>query len=75
MHEVQTFDRKAVFAISVLTMMAVTGAQAQDRVVSPESLGFSTAGLNEFQRTMRALVDEGSLAGITTLVARQGGPL
>ncbi len=72
MHEVQTFDRKAVFAISVLTMMAVTGAQAQDRVVSPESLGFSTAGLNEFQRTMRALVDEGSLAGITTLVARHG---
>lgn len=72
MHKVQTFDRKAVFAISVLTMMAVTGAQAQDRVVSPESVGFSTVGLNEFQRTMRALVDEGSLAGITTLVARHG---
>jgi CubicO group peptidase (beta-lactamase class C family) len=38
----------------------------------PESVGFSTAGLKAFEQGMRALVDEGRLAGVTTLVARHG---
>ena len=39
---------------------------------SPESVGFSTAGLKAFKDAMRGLVDEGKLAGVTSLVARHG---
>jgi CubicO group peptidase (beta-lactamase class C family) len=39
---------------------------------SPESQGFSTAGLDALQSGMRELVDRQELAGITTLVARHG---
>ena len=38
----------------------------------PESVGFSADGLKAFQQTMRALVDEGKLANVETLVARHG---
>src|SRR4029453_16834400 len=38
----------------------------------PESVGFSADRLKTFQRTMRALVDEGKLGGVTTLVAPHG---
>ena len=41
-------------------------------LVPPESVGFSSEGLKTLKQTMRALVDEGKLAGITTLVARHG---
>jgi CubicO group peptidase (beta-lactamase class C family) len=41
-------------------------------MASPESLGFSAEGLKAFQQTMRALVDDAKLAGVTTLVARHG---
>ncbi|HVM99389.1 MAG TPA: serine hydrolase domain-containing protein [Caulobacteraceae bacterium] len=34
--------------------------------------GFSTAGLAEFNRQFHALVDEGKLAGVVTLIARHG---
>lgn len=50
----------------------VVGLGAADRLASPESVGFSTDGLKAFQQTMRALVDDGKLAGVTTLVARHG---
>jgi CubicO group peptidase (beta-lactamase class C family) len=46
--------------------------RADVTLASPESVGFSTDGLNAFTRTMRALVDDGKLAGVTTLVARHG---
>jgi CubicO group peptidase (beta-lactamase class C family) len=42
------------------------------KLVAPESVGFSSAGLKAFEQAMRALVDEGQLAGITTLVSRHG---
>ena len=48
------------------------GLRADDPLASPESVGFSADGLKTFQRTMRALVDDGKLAGVTTLVARHG---
>jgi CubicO group peptidase (beta-lactamase class C family) len=60
----------------VLMVIALVGGaaglRAEDRLVSPESVGFSSDGLKTFQGTMRALVDESKLAGVTTLVARHG---
>ncbi len=41
-------------------------------LASPESVGFSADGLKAYQQAMRALVDDGKLAGVTTLVARHG---
>jgi CubicO group peptidase (beta-lactamase class C family) len=40
--------------------------------VSPESVGFSSQGLKAYEQALHALVDEGRLAGVTTLVARHG---
>jgi CubicO group peptidase (beta-lactamase class C family) len=60
----------------VLVMIALIGGaaglQAADTIASPESVGFSADGLKVLQQTMRALVDDGKLAGVTTLVARHG---
>ena len=60
----------------VVVMTAVVfggaGLRADDPIVSPESVGFSSAGLKTFRDGMRALVDESKLAGVTTLVARHG---
>src|SRR5262245_45118580 len=64
--------RSMTVLITIALFGGVTGLWAESRVVSPESVGFSTDGLKALQRTMRALVDEGKLAGVTTLVARHG---
>ncbi|HEU4926013.1 MAG TPA: serine hydrolase domain-containing protein [Vicinamibacterales bacterium] len=45
---------------------------AQGPSASPESVGFSADGLNTLRQTMRGLVADGKLAGVTTLVARHG---
>ena len=60
--------------VLVVTALLTAGAgvRAEDPLASPESVGFSTDGLKTLQRTMRGLVDEGQLAGVTTLVARHG---
>ena len=62
--------------VPVLVMTALlaagVGLRAEDPLASPESVGFSADGLKTLQRTMRGLVDEGKLAGVTTLVARHG---
>ena len=39
---------------------------------SPESQGFTTAGLDQLTSEFRALVDQKKLAGVTTLVSRHG---
>jgi len=39
---------------------------------NPEVVGFSTAGLDALTAEFRGLVDQGKLAGVTTLVARHG---
>lgn len=62
----------AVVVIAVLAAVGGTAARANDPLVPPESVGFSTQGIKAFQQTMRALVDEGQLAGVTTLIARHG---
>ena len=40
--------------------------------VSPESVGMSARHLNRIDATMQAFVDQGSIAGIVTLIARHG---
>jgi CubicO group peptidase (beta-lactamase class C family) len=61
-----------VFMMSLALVGASAGLRADDPLASPESVGFSSAGLKSFQQAMRALVDEHQLAGVTTLVARHG---
>jgi CubicO group peptidase (beta-lactamase class C family) len=39
---------------------------------SPESRGFSPAGLDNVRKTFRDLVDQQKLAGVTTMIARRG---
>jgi CubicO group peptidase (beta-lactamase class C family) len=62
------------FALAVLVVAGSSPftAHADVALVAPESVGFSSAGLKAFEQAMRALVDEGQLAGITTLVSRHG---
>ena len=66
-----SFARRCLVVV-VFTIVAAGTALRADDPVSPESVGFSSAGLQAFQREFRALVDEGKLAGVTTLVARHG---
>ena len=62
-----------MLALVVTALIAgAAGLRADDPLASPESVGFSADGLKALQRTMRALVDESKLAGVTTLVARHG---
>ena len=70
----RAFTRRSllVFVMSAAVSGAATGLRADDPIASPESVGFSTDGLKAFQQTMRALVDDARLAGVTTLVARHG---
>ena len=69
----QALTRRFVLVLVVIALVGGTaGVQAQDKLASPESVGFSADGLKALQRTMRALVDDGKLAGVTTLVARHG---
>ena len=70
----RAFDRRPLLAF-VIFAAAVSGAahlRADDPLASPESVGFSAEGLKAYQQTMRVLVDEAKLAGVTTLVARHG---
>src|SRR5262245_17085050 len=64
--------RPMLLLITIALAASVTGPSAESRLASPESVGFSTDGMKALQRAMRALVDEGKLAGVTTLVARHG---
>ena len=60
-----TFVAAAVLAGSI-------GMRADVSLVSPESVGFSSAGIQAFRQAFRDLVDQGQLAGVTTLIARHG---
>ena len=66
-------SRRWMLALAGIALFAsAAGLQAQDPISSPEKAGFSAKGLNAFRGTMHALVDDGKLAGVTTLVARHG---
>ena len=69
----QALARRSMLALVVIALIGgAAGVRADDPLASPESVGFSADGLKAFQQTMHALVDDGKLAGVTTLVARHG---
>jgi len=61
-----------VLVLSAAAVGRTATLRADDPLAAPESVGFSATGLTAYQQAMRALVDEGKLAGMTTLVARHG---
>jgi CubicO group peptidase (beta-lactamase class C family) len=63
--------KSCAFVVIAIVVGAIT-LTAANELASPESVGFSTDGLKAFQQAMRALVDEGKLANVETLVARHG---
>lgn len=67
----QTLARRLMLALVVTALIwGAAGLRAEDPLASPASVGFSADSLKALQRTMRGLVDDGKLAGVTTLVAR-----
>ena len=64
--------RSMLMLVMTALIGSAIGLPAEDLLASPESVGISADGLKTLQRTMRALVDDAKLAGITTLVARHG---
>ncbi len=69
----RTLARRLMLALVVIALIGgAAGLRAADSLASPASVGFSADGLKALQQTMRGLVDEGKLAGVTTLVARHG---
>ena len=69
----QAGARRSMLALVVIALIGgAAGVRAEDKLAPPESVGFSADGLKALQRTMRAIVDDGKLAGVTTLVARHG---
>ena len=69
----EALPRRSVLVLVMAALLGgATGLRAEDPLASPESVGFSTDGLKVLRRTMRALVDEAKLAGVTTVVARHG---
>ena len=61
---------------AVIVAAGITGhtaaVYADDPLTPPASVGFSADGIKAFQAAFRALVDDGKLAGVTTLIARHG---
>ncbi|HWC30997.1 MAG TPA: serine hydrolase domain-containing protein, partial [Dehalococcoidia bacterium] len=71
-HMQRVARRSILVLLGIVLAGSVAGLRAEDPLVAAESVGFSADGLKALERTMRALVDEGKLAGVTTLVARHG---
>jgi CubicO group peptidase (beta-lactamase class C family) len=67
--EVRPYIPGLILAVAVIAHPVV---RADDKLVAPESVGFSSAGIKAFHDAFRGLVDQGQLAGVTTLVARHG---
>ncbi len=68
-----TITRKALLA-GLLASAAIVAApaSAEVKLADPASVGISKDGLATLDKTFHGLVDEGRLAGVTTLVARHG---
>lgn len=58
-----------LFATGALIALPV---QAEVKLAAPASVGMSAEGLKGIDQAMHGLVDQGRLAGVTTLVARHG---
>jgi CubicO group peptidase (beta-lactamase class C family) len=65
------FALRCLIAAASMSLGAAA-MMADVAVTNPESVGFSTAGLNAYGQALQALVDERRLAGVSTLVARRG---
>jgi CubicO group peptidase (beta-lactamase class C family) len=58
--------------LAVLTLLALAGVAAAEAPVGPRALGLSPERLARIGGTMRQYVADGRLAGVVTLVARNG---
>lgn len=69
----QVLTRRWMAALAAVLLAAgLASVRAEVSLASPEAVGFSAEGLAALRQEMRGLVDEGRLAGVTTLVARHG---
>lgn len=68
-----TITRKALL-VGLLATAAIVAApaSAEVKLADPASVGISKDGLATLDKTFHSLVDEGRLAGVTTLLARHG---
>jgi CubicO group peptidase (beta-lactamase class C family) len=57
---------------AALVVLPISGPKAAVTLAPPESVGFSSTGLRAYEQALHALVDEGRLAGVVTLVSRHG---
>jgi CubicO group peptidase (beta-lactamase class C family) len=71
--------RCAFYALGMSTLFAAVAhsnptpaAQLGLPVATPQAVGFTKSGLDTLDSQMHALVDDGKLAGVTTLLARHG---
>ena len=48
------------------------GEMKMIKINAPESVGMSSSRLNEIDVAMQSFIDEGKLAGISTLIERRG---
>ena len=68
-----TIDRRTLMLAGAGGLgLAASPAWAKIAVQPPASAGFSAAGVAALNSGMHALVDEGKLAGVVTLLARKG---
>tara|TARA_Y100000588_G_scaffold347892_1_gene397044 strand:+ start:607 stop:1905 length:1299 start_codon:yes stop_codon:yes gene_type:complete len=63
---------KGIFFIIAIFWASFTSAQTGLRFVDPEEVGFSPEQLNKIESYFQGRVDRGEIAGIVTLVAREG---
>lgn len=70
---IQHLFKSVLLASMVAAMGAYAAAPAKKiAVAKPESVGFSSAALDELDASLKAIVDKQHLAGIVTLLARHG---
>lgn len=68
-----SITRKRLLACLLASAALSAGPSwAEVKVAAPASAGVSPAGLQALDKTFHGLVDEGRLAGVTTLLARHG---
>ena len=68
-----SITRKRLLALLLAAAAtAATPSWAQVKIADPASVGVSPSGLQAIDKTFHGLVDQGRLAGVTTLLARHG---
>jgi CubicO group peptidase (beta-lactamase class C family) len=68
-----TLTRQGLLACLFATAaFAALPVQAEVKLADPASVGMSAEGLKGVDQAMHGLVDQGRLAGVTTLIARHG---